>query len=151
MTSVVNSTTKKLSSLEVDDDGNLKIAGLGGSGTIGDATNAEQEVQTAALNAIAGALGDQYEPVAAGVTAQVMGASGAAGDYIAGLLCVVSTALTSEVKLKDGSGSDMIVLPNQVGAGIGSYFVPLGLTSTGGAWKVTTGAGVSVIATGRFT
>jgi hypothetical protein len=95
--------------------------------------------------------GREYETVAASQSDQALGATGATGDYLEGLLCVVATALTSQVQIKDGSGSAITVLPNAVGPGVGSYYVPLGLTSTGGAWKVTTGAGVSVIATGDFT
>jgi hypothetical protein len=95
--------------------------------------------------------GDEYETVAASQTDQVLGATGAAGDYLEGLLCVVATAATSQVQIKDGSGSAITVLPNAVGPGVGSYYVPLGLTSTNGAWKVTTAAGVSVIGMGDFT
>jgi hypothetical protein len=95
--------------------------------------------------------GDEYETVAASQTDQAMGATGATGDYIEGLVCVVATAATSQVQIKDGSGSAITVLPNAVGPGVGTYYVPLGLTSTSGAWKVTTAAGVSVIACGDFT
>jgi hypothetical protein len=102
-----------------------------------------------AANAKSG--GDEYETVAASQTDQALGATGAAGDYLEGLLCVVATAATSQVQIKDGAGSAITVLPNAVGAGIGSYYVPLGLTSTSGAWKVTTAAGVSVIGMGDFT
>lgn len=95
--------------------------------------------------------GNEYETVAASQTNQALGATGATGDYVEGLLCVVSTAATSQVQIKDGSGSAITVLPNNVGGGVGSYYVPLGLTSTSGAWQVTTAAGVAVIATGDFT
>jgi hypothetical protein len=95
--------------------------------------------------------GDEYETVAASQTDQVMGATGAAGDYLEGVLCVVATAATSQVQIKDGAGSAITVLPNAVGPGVGTYYVPLGLTSTSGAWKITTAAGVSVIGIGDFT
>lgn len=95
--------------------------------------------------------GSNYETVAASQTDQVMGSTGAAGDYFEGLVCVVSTAATSQVQIKDGAGSAITVLPNAVGAGVGTYFVPLGLISASGAWKVTTAAGVAVISLGRFT
>jgi hypothetical protein len=95
--------------------------------------------------------GDEYEVVTASGNDVALGATGATGDYLESLLCVVSTAATSQVQLKDGSGSAFTVLPNNVGGGIGTYPLYLGLTSTGGAWKVTTAAGVSVIATGDFT
>lgn len=95
--------------------------------------------------------GREYETVAASQTDQVLGPTGATGDYLECLVCVVSTAATSQVQIKDGSGSAITVLPNAVGAGVGTYHVALGLTSTSGAWKVTTAAGVSVIASGDFT
>jgi hypothetical protein len=42
------------------------------------------------------------------------------------------------------------VFPNSPGGGVGTYTIPLGLTSKDGPWFVTTGAGVSVIAIGVF-
>ena len=99
--------------------------------------------------------GFEYETVAANVsTAQILGATGAVGDYLESLLCVVATATTSQVSIADGNGSDIIVLPNNVGAGVGSYPIPIGLTcvnATTPGWKVKTGAGVTVLATGNFT
>lgn len=95
--------------------------------------------------------GSQWETVAASVTDQSLGATGATGDYLECLVCVVATAATSQVQIKDGAGSAITVLPNAVGAGVGTYTVPIGLISLAGAWKVTTAAGVSVIGTGRFT
>lgn len=95
--------------------------------------------------------GTEYETVAASQTNQALGAAGAAGDYLEGLICVVATAATSQVQIKDGAGSAITVLPNAVGPGVGTYPVPLGLTSLSGAWQITTAAGVSVIAVGNFT
>lgn len=90
-----------------------------------------------------------YETVAASQTAQVLGGTGAKGDYLSHLICVVATAATSAVTLLDGSTS-ISVLPNAVGGGIGTYTIPMGLYAATGPWKVTTGAGVSVIAVGIF-
>jgi hypothetical protein len=95
--------------------------------------------------------GSTYNTVAASQTDQVLGATGAAGDYLDSLVIVVATAATAQVQIKDGSGSAITVFPNSPGQGVGSYTVPLGVWSTGGAWKVTTGAGSSVIAVGNFT
>lgn len=91
-----------------------------------------------------------YETVAASQTAQVLGGAGAAGDYVEQLICVVATAATSAVTLIDGSTS-ISILPNAVGAGVGTYVIPVRLGSQNGPWKVTTAAGVSVIASGIFT
>jgi len=92
----------------------------------------------------------QYENVAASQTNQVMGGTGAAGDYIYRLVCVVSTALTAQVQIKDGSGTAFTVLPNSPGGGIGTYVLELNMVSANGAWQVTTGAGVAVTAVGVF-
>lgn len=103
----------------------------------------------APVTAVSGAV--QWETVAASASDQAMGATGAAGDYLESLLCIVGTAATSLVQIKDGAGSLIDVLPNNVGAGVGTYPIPIGLVSLNGAWKITTGAGVKVIATGNFT
>lgn len=93
----------------------------------------------------------QYKTVAVSQTDQALGAgSGQKGDYLEALVCVVATAATSSVSIKDGSGSAISVLPAAVGSGIGTYKIPINAFSTSGAWKVTTGAGVTVIAVGRF-
>lgn len=92
-----------------------------------------------------------YQIVAASSSSVVLKtASGAAADYIENLICVVSTAATSQVQLQDGSGAAFTVFPNSPGGGIGTYVLRLAMKSSSGSWKVTTGAGVSVIATGAF-
>lgn len=77
-------------------------------------------------------------------------ANGGTADYIENLVCVVTTATTSQVQIKDGAGSAITVFPNSPGGGIGTYVIRLAMKSNSGSWQVTTGAGVSVIATGAF-
>jgi hypothetical protein len=101
------------------------------------------------LPAIAG--GSQYKAIAASTSGSQLGATGAVGDYLEGISCVVATAATSQVQIQDGAGALIVVLPNNVGPGIGTYYVALGIKATGAGWKVTTAAGVSAIATGKFT
>lgn len=91
----------------------------------------------------------QYEHVAVSQTAQVLGGTGAIGDYLDKLICTVSTAATSSVAVLDGSTSHTI-LPNNVGGGLGVYVIPMGAISRNGPWKITTGAGVEVLALGIF-
>ena len=96
----------------------------------------------------------QYEHVAASSSAQVLGGTGAIGDYIHRLVCTVTTALTSTVQIVDGTGAGILthtVLPAAVGGGIGVYNIELNAVSANGAWKITTGAGVEVMAVGIFT
>jgi hypothetical protein len=92
----------------------------------------------------------QYEHVAASQTAQVLGGTGATGDYIHRLCCTVSTAATGNVILLDGTGFSHTILPALPGGGIGQYNIELNVISRNGPWKITTGAGVEVLAIGIF-
>jgi len=94
-----------------------------------------------------------YEHVAVSQTAQVLGGTGAVGDYLHRIVCTVSTAATSLVQIVDGTGTGILthtVLPNNVGGGVGVYNIELNIVSANGAWKITTGAGVEVMAVGIF-
>lgn len=92
-----------------------------------------------------------YETVAASQTGQVLGNLGAKGDYIHGLILVVSTAATAVTALLDGATS-INVFPNAPGGGVGTYWIPLGIAAQNtGGWSLTTGAGVAAIAVGLFT
>lgn len=92
-----------------------------------------------------------YETVAPSVTTQTMGVTGGLGDYLHKVICVVATAATATVSIKDGANTAINVLPNSPGGGVGVYAIELNIVSTSGAWQITTGAGVSVIGIGRFT
>lgn len=95
-----------------------------------------------------------YETVAAGQTDQVLGATGAAGDYLEGVLIVPALVACGAVSIKDGGGSAITIF---VGGGTTAladatpFFVPIKALSTSGAWKITTGASVSAIGVGSFT
>lgn len=91
--------------------------------------------------------GFQYETVAASQTAQVLGNAGATGDRIERLVITSITAVSATVTLIDGSTSIVITAANTP---IGVYVVDLSMYSMTGPWKVTTGAGASVIAIGKF-
>lgn len=92
---------------------------------------------------------NQYETVAASQSDQALGSTGAAGDIIKKLICVVNTAdSTSAMSIKDGSGSAISIIPQS--APIGVYEIDLNIQSVAGAWSVTTGAGVTCLAIGRF-
>lgn len=101
------------------------------------------------MSGIQRGYGYQYETVAASQTAQVLGASGAAGDYLHRLIVTVNTALTSTVTLTDGVTTIPIV-PASVASGIGVLDIELNMASLTSGWKVTTGAGVTVVAVGQF-
>ena len=95
----------------------------------------------------------QYEHVPVSSSALVLGGTGAVGDYIHRLICTVSTAATGNVLVVDGTGVGVLthtVLPASPGGGIGVYNIEMNAVSQNGAWKVTTGAGVEVMAVGIF-
>lgn len=95
----------------------------------------------------------EYETVAASQTDQVLGPTGASGDVLESLLIVPASTSPGAVSIKDGGGSAITVFAG--GTDSVSNLVPfpvsLGIKSTSGAWKVTTGTNVSVVASGQFT
>lgn len=96
--------------------------------------------------------GPEYETVAASQTAQVLGAHGAAGDYINSLLVIPATTSPGNVLLLDGATSITVFTGGATSVSdLKPFSISLGLISVSGAWKVTTGANVSVIGIGNFT
>lgn len=101
-------------------------------------------------------LSDAYETVAASQTDQILGASGAVGDFLAGLLIVPATTSPGAVSIKDGNGSSITVFTGGASSvtNLVPFFVPIGakcVNATTPGWKVTTSTNVSVIGTGNFT
>lgn len=89
-----------------------------------------------------------YETVAASQTAQVLGASGAAGDVLHRLIIIPATTTPGLVTILDGSTSIPVMVSGTTT--IVPIVVELGIRSQTGAWKITTGSNVSVIAVGDF-
>lgn len=93
-----------------------------------------------------------YEDVAASQNAQVLGTSGAKGDHLSHLVVFPATTSPGAVTLLDGAGSKIVFVG---GATSVSNLIPFtiffGHDSRTGAFKVTTGANVSVRAVGDFT
>lgn len=93
---------------------------------------------------------DNMQLVAVSQTDKVLGATGAVGDYLDHLLVIVATAgATSVVSIKDGTGSAIPVTPAI--PALGTYNIPIGKKSETGPWKITTLAGATVLAFGKFT
>lgn len=97
--------------------------------------------------------GEEYETIAASQTAQPLGATGAVGDVLVGLLIVPATTSPGAVSVTDGPGSAITVFAGGASSVVSliPFFIPLGIRSLAGAWRVTTGANVSVVAVGEFT
>lgn len=95
-------------------------------------------------------LGNAYETVAASQTAQVMGGAGASGDYIKGIVVIPATTAAGAIALLDGSTSISVFATGTL-SDLKPFYIPLGINSTTGPWKITTGANVSAIAIGKFT
>ena len=91
-----------------------------------------------------------YQSVAAGQTDAQIGAR-KVSDIVARLIINVATAATSTVSIKDGNGSAIAIVPANTPVGI--YSIEVGMAAknaTTPGWKVTTGAGASVIVIGKF-
>ncbi len=94
----------------------------------------------------------EYETVAASQTAQVMGPSGAAGDYISGILVIPGTTSPGNVLLLDNATSITVFTGGSTSvSNLVPFFIPLGMISVSGAWKITTGSNVTAIGIGNFT
>jgi hypothetical protein len=94
----------------------------------------------------------EYETVAASQTAQALGATGAVGDIITGVLVIPATTSPGSVALLDNATSITVFTGGASSvSNLVPFFIPLGIKSVSGAWKITTGASVSCIAVGEFT
>ena len=101
------------------------------------------------MSGIQRGYGYQYETVAAAQSLQVLGNAGAAGDYLHRLIVTVNTAATSGVSITDGA-TNISLVPANVGSGVGVITIEVNAASISSGWKVTTGAGVTVVAVGQF-
>jgi hypothetical protein len=94
----------------------------------------------------------EYETVAASQTAQTLGATGGTGDFISGILVVPATTSPGNVLLLDNATSITVFAGGASSvSNLVPFFIPLGMISVSGAWKITTGTNVSCIGIGNFT
>lgn len=124
-----------------------------GHGTASGAVRVEMPTDGTGRVALKDIGAGSYETVAASQTDQSMGATGATGDYLAGLLVIPATTSPGAVSIKDGAGSAITVFTGGAlsVSNLVPFFVPLGAISVAGAWKVTTGTNVSAVGVGAFT
>lgn len=92
----------------------------------------------------------EYETVAASQTDQVLGPTGAASDVLHHIVIQPTTTAAGTVTVKDGT---TVIFTFTAGtlSDLKPIVVPFGTRSLNGAFKVTTGANVAVIAFGKFT
>jgi hypothetical protein len=91
-----------------------------------------------------------YETVAASQTAQVLGGSGATGDYLSHIVIQPATTGAGNVVILDNA-TTVFTFTSGTLPGLAPITVPVGAFSVSGAWKITTGANVAVVAVGSFT
>lgn len=143
-------------------NGVTTLTGTGATGTgaqrvtvsTDQATNAGAALVKGGVGTVNG--GSTYQAVAASQTATVLQSStGAIGDYLShcdiyptstspGVVTVfdnTNAAAGSAILFAGGSSSITNLVP---------FAIPVGAVSTAGAWKVTTGANVSVVCFGKF-
>lgn len=95
---------------------------------------------------------NNYETVAASQTAQPLGATGATGDYLEGLLVTPASTSPGAIAILDNAISITVFAGGATSlADLKPFFIPIKARSVSGAWKVTTGASLSVLAVGKFT
>ena len=94
---------------------------------------------------------NQTFPVTAGTTSQILGSVGGTGDYLSHLSIVAGSTDANQVILADAAQGTFTVFGSVPGSGKGTYTVAVLAHSRFGPWRVTTGGGVTVLATGRFT
>ena len=91
-----------------------------------------------------------YETVAKSQTGQVLGPTGAQGDYLTRLIIVPETTGAGTVALLDGVTSMNVFVTGTL-SNLTPIVIEFGMPSATGAWSVTTGDNVHVIAVGAFT
>lgn len=109
--------------------------------------------KTAAAPASSGgsaSISGGYEAVAASQTAQVLGTTGAIGDYLARLIILPASTTPGAVTLLDNA-TTVFAYAGGSAATVEPITIELGIDSVSGAFKITTGTNVSVLAIGTFT
>lgn len=89
----------------------------------------------------------RYQFVPPSTVNVTLGINGAAGDFLNRLLLLVADPSTADVSLLDGATS-IPILTGAAQLSRGPLSVDLNIISRSGPWRLTTGAGVSVIASG---
>jgi len=92
----------------------------------------------------------EYETVAAAQTAQVLGATGAVGDFLSHVVLQPATVAAGTTTILDNA---TVIYTYTAGTltDLRPITVPVNAFSVSGAWKITTGANMAALAVGNFT
>ena len=143
--------------------GSLNVSNQGGSVQVSSGSvNVSNQGGSVQVSAIVGTLPEfarnRLFRMPEGVTGSVIGTVSltdiqATGDYLSHLTIIVGSTAANDVVLIDGTTTSFrgTVGFSVPGPGKGTYTVAINAYSRFGPWKLTTGGGVLVIATGRFT
>jgi hypothetical protein len=124
--------------------------GAGGS-LLGMIRSIKDGITSTASSPVTDANVGANEPVAASQTDQVMGTTGATGDWLAFINIQPTSTTVGSVTVKDNATTVYTYPGGTVGADLKPFTVPFESSSKSGAWKISTGAGVTVFPVGRFT
>jgi hypothetical protein len=91
-----------------------------------------------------------YETVAASQTAQVMGTTGKAGDFLSHVILQPTTTAAGTCTVLD-SATVILTFTTGTLSDLRPIVLPVNASSVNGAWKITTGANVTATAFGDFT
>lgn len=149
-------TTKRAQIVDTDTTGSALYSALtapvpAGANIIGKVGVDQTTMGT--TNGVAPA-GVGYETVAASATAQVLGGSGAVGDYLSHCVIYPVTTAAGAVTVFDNTNAaatNVITFATGTLSNLAPIPIPVGAISTAGAWKVTTGTNVTVTCYGKFT
>lgn len=92
----------------------------------------------------------EYETVAASQSAQSLGATGAAGDFLSHVILQPTTTGAGTTTILDNATVIFTFTTGTLGD-LRPIIVPINAVSVSGAWKITTGANVTATAFGDFT
>ncbi len=140
-------------------EGKVLMCGNGGSPVAYVPCSGAYPVPTTPSNTSAAPLyvingANTYNTIAASQTAQALtgGSGGAMGDYLSYCTIVPATTAPGVVTILDNStaiysfpGGGTTALTTLI-----PFSIPIAAVSVSGAWKVTTGANVSVVCVGKF-
>ena len=112
------------------------------------ATNAGAALKTGGVGVVNG--GSDYETVAASQTAQVLGATGATGDYLSHCVLQPTTTGAGTMTILDNA-TVIFTFTTGTLSNLAPIPIPIGAISVSGAWKVTTGANETATCFGKFT